>query len=131
MDRGAGLQTFAPSPPPVNRKREWSWRSPVNKAKRQALAVSSSSLSCARPTDSLQQAEPIEELHTEAAIVAIESETASVPAEAESESPMVPSELAGPVPLQPEPAVPDLEPPAEVAAAAAGVDLVVPKAKVS
>ena len=69
-------------------------------------------------------------MHADTAIVAIESETDSVPAEA-VETPMVPaSELANPVPLQP--AVPDLEPPAEVAAAvAAGVDLAVPKAKAS
>lgn len=123
MDCCAGLQTLPPSPVPVP-KREWKWKSP---AKRQATLAASSS-SSARPTDSLQ-AEPIEEVHTDAAIVAIESETVSVPAEA-VENPMVPaSELANPVPLQP--AVPDLEPPAEVAAAAAGVDLVVPKAKVS
>lgn len=124
MDCCAGLQTLPPSPVPVPKLREWKWRSP---AKRQATLAASSS-SSARPTDSLQ-AEPIEEVHTDTAIVAIESETVSVPAEA-VENPMVPaSELANPVPLQP--AVPDLEPPAEVAAAAAGVDLVVPKAKVS
>ena len=112
MDCCAGLQTLPPSPVPVP-KREWKWKSP---AKRQATLAASSS-SSARPTDSLQ-AEPIEEVHTDAAIVAIESETVSVPAEA-VENPMVPaSELANPVPLQP--AVPDLEPPAEVAAAAAG-----------
>ena len=124
MDCCAGLQTLPPSPVPVPKLREWKWRSP---AKRQATLAASSS-SSARPTDSLQ-AEPIEEVHTDTAIVAIELETVSVPAEA-VENPMVPaSELANPVPLQP--AVPDLEPPAEVAAAAAGVDLVVPKAKVS
>lgn len=115
----AGLQTLPPSPVPVPKLREWKWRSP---AKKQATLAASSS-SCSRPT------EPIEEVHTDTVIVAIESETDSVPAEA-VENPMVPaSELANPVPLQP--AVPDLEPPAEVAAAAAGVDLVVPKAKVS
>ena len=116
----AGLQTLPPSPVPVPKLREWKWRSP---AKKQATLAASSSSSCSRPT------EPIEEVHTDTVIVAIESETDSVPAEA-VENPMVPaSELANPVPLQP--AVPDLEPPAEVAAAAAGVDLVVPKAKVS
>ena len=115
----AGLQTLPPSPVPVPKLREWKWRSP---AKKQATLAASSS-SCSRPT------EPIEEVHTDTVIVAIESETDSVPAEA-VENPMVPaSELANPVPLQP--AVPDLEPPAEVAGAAAGVDLVVPKAKVS
>ena len=106
----AGLQTLPPSPVPVPKLREWKWRSP---AKKQATLAASSS-SCSRPT------EPIEEVHTDTVIVAIEA----------VENPMVPaSELANPVPLQP--AVPDLEPPAEVAAAAAGVDLVVPKAKVS
>eukprot|EP00435_Cladocopium_sp_Y103_P057818 s524_g20.t1 len=101
----SGLQTLPQSPVP-GPKRDWKWRSP---AKRQALGIASSaSSSSAYPT-----AEPIEE----SAIVAMESEPVSIPE----------SELANPVPLQP--AAPDLEPPAEVAAAAAGVDLVVAKAK--
>lgn len=115
-----------PSPPPVTRKRSWKWRTP--QSKRQAIAAATaaaSSSSSARPTgDSLT-----EPMHTEAT-VAIESETALVPAEA-VESPVAASELANPVPLQP--AVPELEPPAaaESESEAAGVDIAVPKAKVS
>ena len=150
-----------PSPPPVTRKRSWKWRTPPSKRQQIAAATAAaSSSSSARPTgDSLTEpmhTEATVAIESETALVpaeAVESPVAAselanpVPlqpaaaaaapdleppaAAAAVESPVPASELANPVPLQP--AVPELEPPAaaESESEAAGVDIAVPKAKVS
>ena len=70
-------------------------------------------------------------LQPAAAAAAPDLEPPATAAAVEIQSPVPASELANPVPLQP--AVPELEPPAaaESESEAAGVDIAVPKAKVS